>query len=125
MTVTNGLLGAGFFPQVISIILMIMILIYLIGLFRKGNVKQENSNIIDKEKIKKQVLFSGALIVTLLLINVVGMLISLGIFTVIILKTFEKMSWRRSIVFSFITMIILHLVFVNWLGLVLPTGMIS
>ena len=39
MTVTNGLLGAGFFPQVISIILMIMILIYLIGLFRKGNVK--------------------------------------------------------------------------------------
>ncbi|WP_428912403.1 tripartite tricarboxylate transporter TctB family protein [Niallia sp. Krafla_26] len=122
MTVTGGLLGAGFFPRVISVLVMIMTLFYFITTFR-NNDKQETSKPIDKQKVKVQLLFCLALLVTLALINLLGMLVSLGLFMIAILKFFEKMSWRRSIIFTIAMMVLIHVVFVRWLGLVMPTGL--
>ncbi len=122
MTVTGGLLGAGFFPRVISIIIMIMTFIYFLSTFRNNNENQGTPKPIDKQKVKVQLIFCLSLIVTLLLISVLGMLVSLGLFMITILKLFEKMSWRRSIIFSAAMMILIQIVFVQWLGLVMPTG---
>ena len=123
MTVTGGLLGPGFFPQVISGLIVLLVLFHLGRLFVKRYYeKTEGQTIYEMPVFKKHLFFLLSLIVTFILIEYIGMFLSLGLFMIVILKTFEKMSWIRSIVFSIIIMLFLYLVFIYWLELVIPTG---
>ena len=123
MTASNGLLGAGFFPKVITVILAILLVSYLLSTYSKANqgiAKPAAKR--SKQSILNQVIFTSSLLIALALIEFLGMLVTLGLFLFAMLIIIEKISYTRSILFSAATTVCLYIIFVRWLGLVLPWG---
>ncbi|MFY0545905.1 tripartite tricarboxylate transporter TctB family protein [Brevibacillus sp. H7] len=128
LTEYNGSLGVGFFPLIISTILSILTICYAVKVFvrKYDGVKTEDKEEKNKRSIfQNQLVFVFFLIVCLALTEVIGMLISLGLFVLVSLWFIEKMSFYRSIMFSAILMLSIYVVFEKCLGIVLPIGLFS
>ena len=63
-------------------------------------------------------------IAIILLTNVIGMLPTLALFVILWLKVLEKASWKTTLIILVIVMAIVIGVFVLWLGVRFPNGMI-
>lgn len=62
------------------------------------------------------------MIISIIVAKYLGLLITMGIFLIVTFVLIEKLSWKKSIIFSVISMISIYVIFDIWLGLNLPWG---
>src|SRR5699024_8086845 len=113
----RGVLGPGFFPVMISTILILLLLLSLIISLKK---LKKNTNDSTKPRVSKKTKFKRLNFVIVLLgsvalINVLGMLASLGIFLFVGLLFVEKLTWVKSLQFSLGMVLFIYFVFDKWL----------
>lgn len=133
---TSGVIGAGFFPRIISTILFILVCYCFITMLRKKPEKQDEEvpqvlvkqmsggqEGFHKDIIIKQCILIISLIVCIALTNVFGMLPVIGLFMFLMLTAVQKVPWAKSLTFSVAILIIMYVIFDWWLGLTLPKGM--
>lgn len=116
----EGAPGPGLWPLLLSIILIFLSAGSIITSKMKG--KENSQPFFIREYLPKQILFIIILIISFLLINVVGMLISIGLLAFVTLLKIEGKSWMNSLVSSVLSVLVMYLIFDYWLGLTLPTG---
>jgi putative tricarboxylic transport membrane protein len=115
-----GAVGAGFFPRIISILLVIFICLHLIQMMRKNVKKPEEG--VDKKILFQQISLMVLLAVTIGLSQLIGMLASLGVFMFTILAFVQKTPWFKALTFTIVVLIMMYAIFVLWLESPLPLG---
>lgn len=120
---SGGTIGPGLMPQMISILLLILILAQAVVVM-KGK-KEEKDPVTQGSTFKKHILLIALIICTLLFAEKIGLLLSLGILIFLASFFIEKLSLIKTIVFTLVTMIMLYLIFVQWLGINLPLGILT
>ncbi|NLG33008.1 MAG: hypothetical protein GX550_05770 [Syntrophomonadaceae bacterium] len=111
----RGALGPGFLPSSIAIIMIILLAIHMLKLFRQP-VTGEKA-FVDVIACKRQIGLVTALIGSVLMSYVFGMLVSLGLFIMLELIIIEKIPWPKSLLVSLVTILVVFIVFEKWLGL--------
>ena len=104
----------GFVP---SLIAGVLVLTSIIGIFQS---RKETESPDRKENWT--IVLAAA--ITFSLVFVFGMHISLLLFVFVWLKFYEKMNWRNTIIVLIISFCISYGVFVLWLGVPFPRGII-
>lgn len=115
-----GALGSGFFPRIMSFLLVIFIGIYFIQTLRGKSDQQAEG--LNAQVLLKQILLIVFLIATLFLIQIIGMLPGIGLFMFIMLTFVLKIHWIRSLIFTLSVLIVMYGIFVLWLESPLPQG---
>lgn len=115
-----GALGSGFFPRIMSILLVILLGIYFIQLLRGKSDQQAEG--LNKQVVLKQIILVVALIATLFLVQIIGMLPSIGLFMFMMLTFVLKIHWLKSLIFTISVLIVMYGIFVLWLESPLPKG---
>lgn len=115
-----GALGAGFFPRIISILLVVLSGFYFIQILR--NKPDKDAESLKKEAVLKQIAIIILLIATLLLTQILGMLFSIGIFMFVTLTLILKIQKVNSFLFTILILVIMYIIFVIWLEASLPKG---
>lgn len=116
----GGEIGAGFFPLLISVIILILLFVYILTLFIKKKDSKETK--VTLGAFINQLYLILALIISIIVAKYLGLLITMGIFLIVTFVLIEKLSWKKSIIFSVISMISIYVIFDIWLGLNLPWG---
>ncbi len=115
-----GALGSGFFPRIMSILLVVLLSIYFIQTLRGKSDEQAEE--LDKEVVLKQIILIVLLIASLISTQIIGMLASIGLFMFITLVFIIKIQWLRSLIFTISVLIVMYGIFVLWLDSPLPLG---
>lgn len=115
-----GAVGAGFFPRIISILLVIFLCVHLIQIMRKKVIKPEEE--VDKKIRFQQISLMVFLAVTIGLSQLIGMLASIGVFMFTILAFVQKIPWFKAFTFTIVVLIMMYAIFVLWLESPLPLG---
>ncbi|MGM0900267.1 MAG: tripartite tricarboxylate transporter TctB family protein [Bacillota bacterium] len=115
-----GAVGPGFFPRVISIMLVLLICLHLIQIMRKKLKKQEEE--VDRKILFQQIYLMVFLAVTIGLTQLIGMLPSIGVFMFTILAFVQKTPWFKALTFTMVVLIMMYGIFVLWLESPLPLG---
>lgn len=121
MLADSGGIGSAFLPRVLSGILIFLSLFYLWNVFKQKQATKSNKK-VRRLIIKKQFIFIAALFVGLFLVNILGLIVTWSLFLIGGLHYFERTSWKKSILFSIVTMVCLYFIFVQWLKVSFPTG---
>lgn len=116
----NGLISSGFFPTILSIIIMVLLVLYILELLIKRKKGQQSKETFSKEVVWKQIFVIAAMSFSLWLVQVLGMIFTIGLFLMSALVLVENMKWFRSAVFSVGSMLCIYLIFVVWLGMRIP-----
>lgn len=106
----------AFVPSIICVLLILICLITVITSLRKDEAKAR----YDKDEFLI-ILTAGAIIGCTYLI---GMLPALALFVVLWLKLVEKTPWTTTLIILAIVMALVIGVFVLWLGVRFPTGLL-
>src|SRR5699024_7366033 len=119
---TRSVIGEGFLPRTLSFIIICLVAIYIWKAFRNRS-KFNNVRVGTPEKkvVKNQILLLVMLVGCLFLINILGMLLSLGLFIVLSLRYLERISWKISIIFGVGGVVAIFLIFIQGLGIRLPS----
>lgn len=104
----------GFVPTIIASILLLISLLAFIQAFREQPPAYPAENFM-------AVLGGAALIGMTMLI---GMIPSIAVYVVLWLKVYEKSTWKQTLTVLAVIMAIVLGVFVAWLGVPFPNGMI-
>lgn len=112
--------GPGFLPVWVSGLTVLFTAILILTMLRKEN---EGKFFISKEGLKKYLIFISLLVAAILLTNVLGLMLSLGLFSLVIFKYIEKYNWKKSLSVSFGTMFVLFIIFKLWLRIPTPSGL--
>jgi putative tricarboxylic transport membrane protein len=115
-----GAVGPGFFPRVITIMLVLLTCLHLIQIMRKKVKKPEEG--VDKKIVYQQISLMVFLAVTIGLSQLIGMLASIGVFMFTILAFVQKIPWIKALTFTIVVLIIMYAIFVLWLESPLPLG---
>lgn len=112
----------GLFPLVISTIIFILSL-YLFISTKPATEGTTKVGIL--HGWKRLFLFVSITIIYALFLEQLGFLLSTFIFMVFLLKVMGQPGWRFAVLFSLISVIFCWICFQKWLGVPLPTGIIS
>lgn len=131
--VRKGLPGAGFFPILcgIAIVACSLLLFYEDYLKRKKSKydtsKKDEIEIIDisSVEIKNFIFTTAASIFVILATQFIGLLVSIGITVIGLIKVLGKESWQKSVMVGIGTTVVLYLIFKEFLGVSLPDSMIG
>lgn len=107
--------GGGFMPVVIGTLLIILSVLIVLKKDQKAKVKLS----------KKELIPIIAMIILLILTKVIGLLPSLLIIVLGMLRFVENYSWKNSIIISVVLMAIIYAVFSLWLKVPFPRGIIG
>lgn len=107
--------GGGFMPVVIGTLLIILSSLIVLKKDQKAKVKLS----------KKELIPIIAMIILLILTKVIGLLPSLLIIVLGMLRFVENYSWKNSIIISVVLMSIIYAVFSLWLKVPFPRGIIG
>ena len=123
---------AGFFPLAIAIILVVLSLIIIVkSLIDRSDViksqarKEEQIQVanetatVDHRKIAYYVILAALFAI---LLTSVGFVITSFAYLLLMLKLVEKMNWKKSILWTSISIAVSYLVFVRALDVQLPQG---
>ena len=116
-------LGPGRYLIIVGSALTISGIFYLCSILLK-KVEKEEIIPISKAMRIKMLYVIGALSVYTLMISLAGYSISTGVFFILIHLIFEVKPWYKNIILSFFSTIFLWLVFVYWLHMVFPRGIL-
>jgi|GEM_PF-1321147 len=134
-------MGPGFFPTLCGIAILACGIGIVSGHLRKHKIskannpeqeektekeeQEEQENIVNVNELKNLALFGVLGIMVLLLAEYIGLLTCLGIAVFAYLKIQGKESWRKSILVGVGMTVFLYLVFVLFLQVPVPTGIIE
>jgi len=107
--------GGGFMPVVIGTLLIILSSLIVLKKDQKAKVKLS----------KKELIPIIAMVILLILTKVIGLLPSLLIIVLGMLRFVENYSWKNSIIISVVLMAIIYAVFSLWLKVPFPRGIIG
>ena len=116
-------LGPGRYLIVVGSALVIAGIFYLVNILRKKVEKEEIISISKGMRIKMLKVI-GVLAIYTFMISALGYLISTAVFFILIHKVFEVEPWYKNIILSCFITIFLWLVFVYWLHMVFPRGIL-
>ena len=116
-------LGPGRYLVVVGSALTISGIFYLCSILLK-RVEKEEIIPISTAMRTKMLYVIGALAIYTIMISITGYLISTAVFFMLIHKIFEVEPWYKNIILSLLTTIILWVVFVYWLHMVFPRGIL-
>ncbi len=114
-------MGAGFFPRILIIILIALIIYYLVELILKRKRYPQKEPVL-KSTVWKQCFLIGVLAVSLWVGDDLGLVVTIGLFLLVTLVMVEKLSWVRAAIFSAAAMVCIYFIFDVWLGINLPKG---
>ncbi|MDV2685592.1 tripartite tricarboxylate transporter TctB family protein [Alkalihalophilus lindianensis] len=123
---SNGVIGPGFLPMVLALLIITLLAIEGFSVFwneRKQESQKEGGR--SSIAVSTQLFFLVAIVLTLALVYVVGMLISLGLFIFVILNQLEKRTLFHSSVFSIVSILVIYVIFDVLLGISFASGMLS
>lgn len=131
--VKKGLPGAGFFPILCGIAIAGCGLLLLaenqsrINKAKSTGVedKELESNIINKVELRNFVHIIGASIFVLIMSKYIGMVISIGLTVIGLIKLLGKENWKNSLLIGIGTTVVLYLIFISFLGVSLPDSIIG
>lgn len=103
----EGGIGAGFFPLVLSIVTLVLVLGYLLSV----TMRRDPAAPADRSGLRQQAILLGALVLAVLLGPYLGLLVTMVGFLLLTLIVLEGMSWLRSIAFSAGATVFMYLVF--------------
>jgi putative tricarboxylic transport membrane protein len=125
---------AGFFPLAIAIIIVVLSLIIIVQalLNRSDVIKSQareeeqirmakETGVVSYSKVAYYVILA---VLFALLLTSVGFLITTSAYLLIMLKLVEKMNWKRSILWTSVSITVSYLLFVRALDVQLPWGII-
>lgn len=116
----GSLPGAGLFPLLFGIVIIIFSLIELKKYF--SNIPQKDKE-LDKQQLKRIVSFIVLLTICILVgTPLLGLLPSLGIYLFVALVHYNKLSLKTSIISSIATILIIFIIFSVWLKVQMPWG---
>ncbi len=119
---TNGVLGPGFFPILLGILLIALSILQLVT-SRKEPREENTSSSADPQATRRVIISCLVVIAYMILINIVGFLVATPIFLFTIMWFFSVR--KKSILFttSLVTTGLLYFIFLQFLSVSLPTGM--
>lgn len=109
----RGPLG-GFFPVIISVVLLLVSVLAIVQSFKEDKVVYEKENWLPV----------GGMIAMIVAAYIIGMVPSVLIYLVLWLRIIEKSSWKQTLIVTGIVGTIVYGVFVLWLNIPFPQGMI-
>lgn len=118
-----GGVGGAFLPRIISFLLLFLVSLYVWNVFRNKSSISNREDRSAKGIVTKQLFMAIILLVCLFLIDIFGMLPTLGLFLLISLHYIEKVTWVKSALFSVLIITFLYFIFVKWLNIILPSGL--
>jgi putative tricarboxylic transport membrane protein len=118
--------GTGLFPLILGILLMFLSGLFLLQLFLKARATQEKSPTGEIPGSSKQLgLFFGAMILVTLLFNRFGYPLSSFLLMLALLRVLGVKRWRVNLSLSLIAALVCYFLFVQWLKIPLPKGLIG
>ena len=115
-------LGPGFMPLWIGIALMGCALITIIQALRQPGDAQKK---FVTPRTRKVGFVFATLIVTFLLVRILGLAVSLGLFTGFTMKTVGRHGWPLSIFVTMVTAAAVYVIFGYQLDIPLPKGILA
>lgn len=117
---SNGALGPGFFPMVLSGIMVLLSVLLVVNIRKE---KDEPLNLFNRKNAI--VLISIAIITAyVILLNVVGFVIATPLFLFTMMRYFKLTNWKLNACISLLTMGVLYGVFTTFLSVQLPGGIL-
>ncbi|MBT2689250.1 tripartite tricarboxylate transporter TctB family protein [Bacillus sp. ISL-47] len=113
--------GPGFFPVWVTGIMIVISTIFLFTLLKKNFPEKFFS---DSKGKKFFLAYIALFIAGIVLIDILGMMVSFALFSLLVYKFMEKYNWKRSVSVSIGTMVILFLIFKVWLKVPTPSGLL-
>ena len=140
----GGIVGGGFLPLAIGIVLTLLGGAQLIGAVRRvrtlaadrqeterraaeraaGESVRDVFGRTPRERMKQLGLVFAATVVALALATAIGLLVSLGLLSLFISAVVEKRSWWRSLIIAGASVGLVWAIFVPLLGIPLPGGFV-
>ncbi len=120
--------GTGLFPLLLGIILMILSVLFLFNLLlrkEKDLEKKEAPVEASPGSIKPVILFLGMMALAALFFNSLGYPLIAFLLMVALLKILGMKRWTASILLSLATAVVSYFLFVQWLKIPLPKGLLG
>lgn len=115
--------GPGFMPVLTGASLAVTSLLLLVRMrFETG---PDRTWLPPGPGLRQTLIVLTATVGAITLFHLFGMLISLGLFLVVLLRLIGRHSWRMVAGVAVGTPIVLHLLFERWLAVQLPTGILG
>ncbi len=114
--------GAGFFPFWLGISLLICSLILLVGSTILKLHRTEKNPLPGKPAFLRIIAILGSLLVSILLFERIGFLITMSLFVAFLLIFLEKYRWYSGILISVLMVSAVYGIFKIWLKVPLPSG---
>ncbi|MBD1381785.1 tripartite tricarboxylate transporter TctB family protein [Metabacillus arenae] len=120
----NGLLASGFFPRILTVLILLLTLCYIVSLIRKMKKEKpvQEKKVNPRSIVSKQLFLVVAMALAIFLGEYLGVTVTTGLFLLVTLVFIEKLSWLRSAIFSISTSVSIYLIFEFALNLNLPKG---
>lgn len=115
--------GAGFFPFWLGISLLILSLLLLVNSTILKFHMTEDNPFPGKQALLRILYILGSLLVSMLIFERVGFLITMGVFVAFLLIYLEKYRWYSGIVVSALMVFAIYGIFKIWLSVPLPPGL--
>ncbi|SDM52096.1 tripartite tricarboxylate transporter TctB family protein [Halarsenatibacter silvermanii] len=113
--------GAGFMPQVISVLLALLSIGLFFQTYKEKNKKNNNSSKITLKDIKNIILVMLGLIMYYYTLRAIGFIILTPILMMYLIYLFNKKISVKAAIFSIILTSALYFVFGGWLNIPIPT----
>jgi len=113
--------GPGFLPLWVGIIISACSIYVVIDLLRKQGVKEE----FFKPRTRLGLQIFIAIIITFLLLPLLGFAIGLALFIGVTMRMMGKHRWALCGLTAIVTAIGIHFIFISWLTIPLPQGLIG
>jgi hypothetical protein len=117
---SNGVLGPGFFPILLGILLIALSSLAILVSF----VSKEEETIVFGEGTQRVLITSAIVLGYLAGVAILGFLLSTPLFLIIIMRYFQVPKWSTVLLVSFTTTAILYVVFLKFLSVSLPSGIL-
>ncbi|MBA4423220.1 MAG: hypothetical protein C0390_09005 [Syntrophus sp. (in: bacteria)] len=115
--------GAGFFPFWLGLSLLILSLILLLNSTIMKFYLTEGNPFPEKHALLRLAYILGSLLVSLLIFERIGFLLTMSVFVAFLLIFVEKYRWYSGIVISVLMVFAVYGIFKIWLAVPLPPGL--
>ena len=115
--------GAGFFPFWLGLSLLILSAVLLLNSTILKFHMTEDNPFPERHAMLRVMSILGSLLVSLLLFERIGFLLSMGLLVVFLLIFMEKYRWYNGVIISSVMVFAIYGIFKIWLNVPLPPGL--
>ena len=119
--------GTGLFPLSLGILLMTLSITYLLGLrFKEKKPVEKKESVVETRRAARQmILFLGAMVLATLFFNPLGYPLTSFLLLIALLRILGMKRWTSNILLSFVTAGASYFLFVQWLNIPMPKGLVG